>query len=72
MSELNAAERAALARFERAINGGATERTALNLAAWAWLEHSPNESLAAAIQEVTRLVRSQAGVPQRRERSPAI
>jgi hypothetical protein len=57
MSELNPAERAALTRFERARNAGAGEKTALNLAAWAWLEQRPNDSLPFAIQEVTRVVR---------------
>jgi hypothetical protein len=57
MSELNPAERAALNRFERARNAGAAEKTALNLAAWAWIEQRPNDSLPFAIQEVTRVVR---------------
>lgn len=56
MSELNPAERAALSRFERAKNAGAAERTALNLAAWAWLEQRPRDSLAVALQEVARVV----------------
>lgn len=57
MTELNAAERAALNRFERARSAGAAERTALNLAAWAWLEQRPSDSLPVALQEVTRVVR---------------
>lgn len=57
MSELNPAERAALTRFERARSAGAAEKTALNLAAWAWLEQRPNDSLPFAIREVTRVVR---------------
>jgi hypothetical protein len=57
MSELNPAERAALNRFERARNAGAAEKTALNLAAWAWLEQRPSDSLPFAIQEVARVVR---------------
>lgn len=57
MSELNPAERAALTRFERARSAGAAEKTALNLAAWAWLEQRPTDSLPYAIQEVTRVVR---------------
>lgn len=57
MTELNAAERAALNRFERAKSAGAAERTALNLAAWAWLEQRPSDSLPVALQEVTRVVR---------------
>jgi hypothetical protein len=57
MSELNPAERAALTRFERARSAGAAERTALNLAAWAWIEQRPTDSLPFAIQEVTRMVR---------------
>ena len=57
MSELNPAERAALTRFERARNAGAAERTALNLAAWAWIEQRPNDSLPLAMQEVARVVR---------------
>lgn len=57
MSELNPAERAALSRFERARNAGAAEKTALNLAAWAWIEQRPHDSLALAIREVTRVVR---------------
>jgi hypothetical protein len=57
MSELNPAERAALTRFERARSAGAAEKTALNLAAWAWLEQRPTDSLPHAIREVTRVVR---------------
>jgi hypothetical protein len=57
MSELNPAERAALSRFERARNAGAAEKTALNLAAWAWIEQRPHDSLALAIREVMRVVR---------------
>lgn len=57
MNELNPAERAALTRFERARSAGAAEKTALNLAAWAWLEQRPNDSLPFAIQEVARVVR---------------
>jgi hypothetical protein len=57
MSELNPAERAALTRFERARSAGAAERTALNLAAWAWIEQRPNDSLPDAIKEVSRVVR---------------
>jgi hypothetical protein len=57
MAELNAAERAALNRFERAKSAGAAERTALNLAAWAWLEQRPSDSLPVALQEVSRIVR---------------
>jgi hypothetical protein len=57
MSELNPAERAALTRFERARSAGAAEKTALNLAAWAWLEQRPTDSLPYAIQEVTRVIR---------------
>jgi hypothetical protein len=57
MSELDAAERAALNRFERARNAGAAERTALNLAAWAWMEQRPKDPLPVALQEVTRVVR---------------
>ena len=57
MTEMNAAERAALNRFERAKNAGAAERTALNLAAWAWLEQRPTDSLPVALQEVARVVR---------------
>lgn len=57
MSELDAAERAALSRFERARSAGAAERTALNLAAWAWLEQRPKDSLTVALQEVARVVR---------------
>ncbi len=57
MSELNPAERAALTRFERARAAGAAERTAMNLAAWAWLEQRPTDSLPMALQEVSRVVR---------------
>ena len=57
MSDLNPAERAALTRFERARNAGAAERTALNLAAWAWIEQRPNDPLPLAIKEVARVVR---------------
>jgi hypothetical protein len=57
MTELNPAERAALNRFERARAAGAAERTAMNLAAWAWLEQRPTDSLPVALQEVTRMVR---------------
>ncbi len=57
MSELNAAERAALTRFERARDAGAAERTAMNLAAWAWLEQRPGDSLPVALREVGRVVR---------------
>jgi hypothetical protein len=57
MSDLSAAERAALHRFERAKSAGAAERTALNLAAWAWIEQRPSDSLAVALQEVSRVVR---------------
>jgi hypothetical protein len=54
---LNAAERAALSRFERARAAGAAERTAMNLAAWAWLEQRPTDSLPVALREVSRMVR---------------
>lgn len=57
MSDLNAAERAALTRFERARSGGAGEWTALNLAAWAWIEHRPADSLPVALKEVSRVIR---------------
>lgn len=57
MSETMAAEKAALARFERARNAGAAEKTALNLAAWAWLEQRPTDTLSNALQEVKRIVR---------------
>ena len=57
MSEMNPAERAALNRFERARNAGAAEKTALNLAAWAWIEQRPSDPLPLAIQEVARVVR---------------
>jgi hypothetical protein len=69
MSELSPAERAALSRFERARDAGAAERTAMNLAAWAWLEQRPGDSLPVALQEVNRVVhrrrqpRTQAGLP---------
>jgi hypothetical protein len=57
MSELTPAERAALSRFERARAAGAAERTAMNLAAWAWLEQRPGDSLPVALQEVSRVLR---------------
>lgn len=57
MSDLNPAERAALSRFERARAAGAAERTAMNLAAWAWVEQRPMDSLPVALQEVSRMVR---------------
>lgn len=57
MTELNPAERAALTRFERARAAGAAERTAMNLAAWAWLEQRPMDTLPVALQEVSRMVR---------------
>ena len=56
MNELSPAERAALSRFERARAAGAAERTAVNLAAWAWLEQRPGDSLPTALQEVNRVV----------------
>jgi hypothetical protein len=57
MNEQHMAEKAALNRFERARSAGAAERTALNLAAWAWLEQRPSETLANALREVERIVR---------------
>jgi hypothetical protein len=66
MNEFDAAERAALARFDRARSAGAAERTALNLAAWAWLEQRPGDTLANALKEVTRVVQraaAPAGAP---------
>ena len=54
--DLIVAERAALTRFERARSAGAGERTALNLAAWAWIEHRPADSLPYALKEVSRIV----------------
>lgn len=60
MSELEAAERAALNRFERARSAGATERTALNLAAWAWLAQRPGDKLPTALDSVAKAVRRRA------------
>lgn len=49
-------ERAVLERFDHARQGGASDRTALSLAAWVWMERYGGSTLIAAKQEVRRLL----------------
>jgi len=49
-------DRVVLDRFDQARGHGASERTAVNLAAWAWLERHPGSNIVQATQEVRRIL----------------
>jgi hypothetical protein len=54
---LDPAERPVLARFDQARGRGAAERTALSLAAWAWLHHHSEGTFVQARREVGQILR---------------
>lgn len=55
--DVDPADRAVVARFDRARRRGALERTSVSLAAWAWLDHHGGETLIQAEQAVRRILR---------------
>jgi hypothetical protein len=46
-----------IARFQSAQRLGALETTAINIAAWAWLDHNPGQNIVRARQEVRQIIR---------------
>lgn len=49
-------EEAVLGRFDQARGNGASERMALKVAAWAWLEWNPGGNILSATREARRFL----------------
>lgn len=49
-------EEAVLGRFDQARGNGASERMALKVAAWAWLEWNPGSNILSATREARRFL----------------
>lgn len=56
LAETESKEELILARFDQARDNGASERTALRIAAWAWIERHPGANILDATREARRFL----------------